>query len=471
VTVPAAALRAVPLLADLPDQELEAWAAAAEERTLEPGEVLQRRGEPAEGFTLLLSGALDGLQRGPGGVDEVEHQHRAPTWLGAIPLLTDEPYGIGVRAAEPSRVALVAPDAFRRLVFAQPSVLRTIMRTFRPTFARVEAAELQREKLAALGTMAAGLAHELNNPAAAARRSAAELAEALDTLGGVIGAFVESGVERAEAERLVGLQREAMRRAADGGEALDALDAADREEAMIDLLERHGVPEAWRLAEPLAAAGLDEAWLAEVARLAGSATGAAVRWVAASLTAQGLAEELRSSTARMSDLVGAVKAYAYMDQGSLQEVDVHDGIESTLVILGHKLKRTEIRVERRYDRSLPRICVHGSELNQVWTNLLDNAIGALDGQGTITIATRPWPAGGGVEVSVADDGPGIPEELQRRVLEPFFTTKAPGEGTGLGLDTSRRIVVDRHHGDLALRSRPGETVFTVRLPARPPRGA
>jgi signal transduction histidine kinase len=243
---------------------------------------------------------------------------------------------------------------------------------------------------------------------------------------------------------------------------LDALDAADQEEAMLERLEALGCTDAWRLAEPLARARVDDAWLAEVARFAGPATDQALRWVAASLTARTLAEELKDSTERMSALVGAVKSYAYMDRGGLVEVDLHEGLETTLTVLNHKLKHTAIRVQRDYDRTLPRMIVHGSELNQVWTNLLDNAIGVLGEAGTITIRTRS--ADGHAIVEIADDGPGVPEDVRDHIFDPFFTTKDVGSGTGLGLATARQIVVERHDGDLAVESRPGETTFRVKLP-------
>ena len=249
-----------------------------------------------------------------------------------------------------------------------------------PVTGRVTAIEANRERLAALGTMAAGLAHELNNPAAAARRAAAQLTEALEAIGSTLGAFVEAGIERDDAERLVALQREAVARAA-AATALDALDASDAEEELLGRLEALEVEEPWRLAEPLAAAGVDQQWLARVAELAGPATGAALRWVAATLTAGRLAAELQESTERLSALVGAVKSYAYLDRGDLVEVDVHEGLETTLTVLGYKLKHTAIEVVRDYDRTLPRLTVRGSELNQVWTNLLDNAIDALGSGG------------------------------------------------------------------------------------------
>ncbi|HET8755015.1 MAG TPA: HAMP domain-containing sensor histidine kinase, partial [Solirubrobacteraceae bacterium] len=222
--------------------------------------------------------------------------------------------------------------------------------------------------------------------------------------------------------------------------------------------------EPWRLAEPLAAAGVDEAWLERVAAAAGPATGAAVGWVAAMLAAHGLAAELQESTRRMSDLVGAVKQYTYMDRGELVEVDLHDGLETTLKVLGHKLKHTSIAVVREYDRSLPKLTVHGSELNQVWTNLLDNAIDALGEHGTITISTRHKNAC--AMVDIGDDGPGIPPENRDRIFESFYTTKDVGRGTGLGLATARRIVVDRHDGSLTFDSEPGHTTFHVTLPIR-----
>jgi signal transduction histidine kinase len=322
----------------------------------------------------------------------------------------------------------------------------------------------QREHLVQLGALSAHLAHELNNPAAAAQRAAAQMAEALDIIGAAIGAFVDAGVERVEAAKLVALQRELQAGAA-GRTALDTLDAADAEEALLARLEALDVGGAWTLAEPLAAAGATDAWLDQVVAAAGPSTGIALGWIAATLTAHGLAAELQESTRRMSALVGAVKSYAYMDRGGLVEVDLHEGIETTLTVLGHKLRQTEIAVVRDYDRTLPKLTVRGSELNQVWTNLLDNAIGALGERGTLTIATRR--DGTCAVVDVGDDGPGIPPAIRDRIFDSFFTTKDVGQGTGLGLATARRIVVDRHEGSLTVDSEPGRTTFRVRLPFTP----
>ena len=381
--------------------------------------------------------------------------------MGAIAVLTEAPMGVRMQAETECRMALVEPDDFVRLALAQPAVHRRVMKTITPVVRRLNDIEQNRERLASLGTMAAGLAHELNNPAAAAQRAAAQLCEALAVINYALRAFVEAGVERADAEKLLALHQQALDGAA-GRTALDTLDAADAEDALLDALEDLGVPEPWQIAEPLAAAGVDDAWLQAVAELAGPATPKALKWVAATLTADGLIAELQNSTQRMSQLVGAVKSYAYMDRGGVVEADLHEGLESTLVILAHKLKHTSIEIERRYDRSLPKLTIHGSELNQVWTNLLDNAIDALGETGTITIATQR--DGDCAVVEISDDGPGIPAELRERIFDSFFTTKQVGKGTGLGLQNARRIVVDRHDGSIAVRSQPGATTFTVRLP-------
>ena len=223
------------------------------------------------------------------------------------------------------------------------------------------------------------------------------------------------------------------------------------------------MPEPWKLVEQLAAAGVDQDWLDRVVALAGpAATPGVLRWVAATVAAHHLAAELQESTARMSALVGAVKTYAYMDRGDMVEVDLHEGLETTLVVLGHKLKHTSIEVKRDYDRSLPKLMVRGPELNQVWTNLLDNAIDALGEAGTISITTRR--DGDCAVVDISDDGPGIPAEACEKVFDQFFTTKDVGHGTGLGLSMSRQIVVDRHDGSLTVDSSPGVTTFHVSLP-------
>ncbi|HEV7162327.1 MAG TPA: ATP-binding protein [Solirubrobacteraceae bacterium] len=454
-------LRAVDLFDDLSDLELERWVEVAELRQLKPGSAVAEQGQRAPAFRLVLEGALEAFAVDPDGRAEPVGMHPAPTWVGATAVLTGGVSGVRMLAAGEVLLAEVETEPFIELVLAQRPVFDRVMRQVRPVVSRITALESNRERLAALGTMAAGLTHELNNPAAAARRAAADLAEALEVLSSTIGHFVESGVERGEAEQLVELQRQALSQCA-ARTKLDALDAADAEDELTEKLEELGVSEPWKLSEPLVAAGVDSQWLERVVELAGSATVPALRWVGASLSAQQLASELTESTARMSALVAAVKSYAYMDRGELVETDIHEGLETTLTVLGHKLKHTEIELVRNYDRTLPKLTVNGGELNQVWTNLLDNAIQALGERGTITISTAL--EGPCVRVDVADDGPGIPDELRERIFEPFFTTKDVGQGTGLGLDTARRIVVERHRGSIDVESEPGRTVFHVWLP-------
>ena len=458
-------LRTIDLFEELDDDQLALWRDAAEIRELPADALVADAGQATPpDFMLLLSGVVQGLITEAGRVEPITRQ-TAPTWMGAISVLTETRVGGEMRAVTDVRLAVVAPEDFTRLVTSQRPVFRRVMRAVRPVATRIAAREQNRERLASLGTMAAGLAHELNNPASAARRAAADLADALDVLASTIGLFVESGIERTQAQELVAMQREAMERAA-ARDALSALDAADAEDELLESLERLNVSEPWRLSEPLVVAGIDAAWLDRLAAIAGPGTSAAVWWIASSLTTRELAAEIAESTERMSKLVKAIKAYAFMDRGELVETDVHEGLETTLVVLGHKLKHTSIEVRRDYDRSLPKITLRGSELNQVWTNLLANAIEALGESGVIKIVTQR--DGACARVDIADNGSGIPANIRAHVFDPFFTTKDVGEGTGLGLDTARRIVTERLNGSIDFESIPGRTVFHVWLPLNGP---
>ncbi len=459
--VTVADLRPVDLFDDLDDGELAAWARAARMHELPAGEILSEQGTGSTGLHLLLEGELLTMLVGEGDRTEPVGRMTAPTWVGAIATLTEGTLNVRMQAAGRCRIASIEPETARGLMLSYPAVHRRIMRQVAPVMSRITGIEQNRERLAALGTMAAGLAHELNNPAAAAQRAAADLGTALERVIGAFAHFVESGTSLENAQRLVDLQAEAMTRQA-GRTPLDALDAADAEDELLERLEALGVAEPWRLAEPLSLAGIDADWLERVAAAAGPATGSALDWVAASLTARGLVGELTESTQRISHLVGAVRSYAYMDRGDTVEVDVHEGLETTLVVLGHKLKASEIEIVRDYDRSLPKVTVRGSELNQVWTNLLDNAIDAVGTRGTITLRTlREGPC---LAVEISDDGPGIPTDVIDHVFDPFFTTKDVGKGTGLGLDAAHRIVTVRHDGAITVDSKPGATTFHVRLP-------
>ena len=459
--VTVAELRSVDLFDGIDDAQLAQWVAVTQLREVQPGELIVEEHDHVPGLMLLLEGSAATFMASRGRGAESVGRQVAPTWIGAISVLTEDPLPVRIVAETACRLAIVPPPEFLRLVFEQRAVHQTVIRRIAPVMQRLGGIEQSRERLASLGTMAAGLAHELNNPAAAARRAASQLREEVAIVQSTLVNFVRSGVERADAEQLVDLQQEAVARARTAT-ALQTLDAADAEDALLDVLEELGVPEPWRLAEPLAAAGIDRDWLDRVARHAGPATAAALRWVAATLTIGRVSNELCESTDRISALVGAVKSYAYMDRGGLVEVDLHEGLETTLTVLNHKLKHTAICVRRDYDRALPKMTVHGSELNQVWTNLLDNAIGALGERGTITIRTSR--DGDSAVVAFSDDGPGIPQDARERIFEPFFTTKDVGLGTGLGLSTALQIVAERHGGSLTVESEPGHTTFTVRLP-------
>jgi signal transduction histidine kinase len=462
-SIATADLRRIDLFAELDEAALAEVASRAEDRRLGAREVLVALGSPPDTFFVLLDGRLEGLAPSDGGGERLDKLHVAPTFLGAIPILTDSPWAVTMRAVEGARVACLDADAFRRLMHEHRAVERAVMRAFQPTFQRFEGLARQREKLAALGTMAAGLAHELNNPAAAARRSAADLGEALAVVQNTIGVFVETGVERDAAERLVHLQREAIARAAVAA-PLDALARGEREDVLADELERLGLAEPWTLAEPLAAADLDAAWLAEVERHAGAATEAAVRWVAATLVAQG--PRRRAARQHRPHLPARLGGQGLQLHGPRRGAggrrprrpgehadDARPQAQARLGDRGARLRPHAAALQAR-----------GSELNQVWTNLIDNAIDAVDGSGTVTLTTRR--AGDALEVSIADDGPGIAPGIRDRIFEPFFTTKDVGQGTGLGLQTARNIVVDRHGGEIRVDSDDAGTRVRVTLPVR-----
>ena len=322
----------------------------------------------------------------------------------------------------------------------------------------------QSEKMATLGTLAAGVAHELNNPAAATRRAAEQLREMSSRVEDAGLRLRELTLSPGAQTALRSLQEQARTRAAAPSD-LDALGRGDREAAVEAWLEEHGVAEPWRLAPPLAEQGLDPSALSRLsAVLEGEALSAALEWAGSLFPVYTLLNEIHQGSARISEIVGALKSYSYLGQGPVQTVDLREGIDNTLVILRSKLK-DGISVHRDYGADVPKVPAHGSELNQVWTNILDNAADAMGGRGAIAIRTRR--EGGWAVVEIEDDGPGIPKEVVPRIFDPFFTTKEPGKGTGLGLSTSHSIVTKQHGGEMHVESRPGHTRFTIRLPLQP----
>jgi signal transduction histidine kinase len=313
--------------------------------------------------------------------------------------------------------------------------------------------------------MAAGLAHEMNNPAAAARRAAAQLHETISSVQALI-CQLGKVLKPNDWEYLLVAEQEATRRLSEAC-PLDSLTRSDREESLARWLDEQGIPEGWRLVSSFVSAGLDVEWLSALTKkLAPNSQAAALTWLDARLNLHSLLKLIDQSTGRVADLVKAIKSYTHMDQSPMQEINVHEGIESTLIMLGYKLKN--VQVVRAFDLSAPRIMAYGGELNQVWTNLIDNAIDAVNGSGKICVGT--FVEDNQLVVEVVDDGKGIPSEIQSRLFEPFFTTKSVGSGTGLGLLISHRIVANRHGGEIEFESKPGETRFKVRLPlARGPK--
>jgi signal transduction histidine kinase len=327
-----------------------------------------------------------------------------------------------------------------------------------------------REKLAALGKLSAGLAHELNNPASAVKRSTAGLRQAIAALRDANFGLCREELTDEVLEHLAAIEKEVAEEMT-GSPVMDALDRSDLEEQMTGLLEKRGIDRPWELAPALVDAEADEECLEKLAaQFPGKTLELALRRLAATIEVEKILRQIESSATRISDLVRAIKEYTFMDQAGEKDIDVHDGLESTLTMLHHDLKNG-INVRRDYDRSLPRICARGSELNQVWTNLIDNAIDALKTQaaaGKAEIIVRTARDDGYVLVDIVDNGPGIAPEIKDRIFDPFFTTKAVGEGTGLGLDTVYRIV-RQQRGNVRVDSHPGETHFQVRLPI--PKGA
>jgi signal transduction histidine kinase len=452
-------VRGIGLFEGTGDEELRDLLAAATEVRFEADDILFQEDHPADSWWVLLDGSID----------LVRHAGRDETLLGAMDVAGrwaggfrawDE-HGVYLatgRAATPGRI-LQVPAADLRRVWADRFPLGLFLTEGVSRSARnYESMARQREALAALGTLAAGLAHELNNPAAAATRAVDSLAEAYDGMLSALRRLAAGSISADQFTQLDALRQELGQ----GPPVVDSLDLADREDALSVWLSRHDIERDWLLAPALAGAGADVAWCERTLEALGdSALESGLEWVAGTLSAGSLLGEVKESTRRISDLVAAIKSYSQLDRASMQQIDITEGLESTLVMLAHRMPEN-VTVVRDYGASVPRIEALAGELNQVWTNLIANALDAMGDAGTLRVSTRFHK--GAVLVEIGDTGPGMSIETKEHAFDPFFTTKGVGEGTGLGLDISRRIV-DRHGGDISIDTRPGATVLCVRLPA------
>jgi signal transduction histidine kinase len=450
-------VRSTPLFSKLTDDQLEC---------IEPGEiidlpagtVLVPEGERYPFFLVVLEGEIR-LSRTYDRQSVLMGVIKPGKYTGEVTLLLDIPWVASARVGKNAKLFRLTEDNFFRMLGTCHSVAREIFQFAAAKMRNIEGYSQQREKLASLGTMAAGLAHELNNPASAARRAAAHLREISDNAQDLL-CDLSNVLKDDQWHDLAFASQEATDRLAHTP-TLDNIERSDREDKIATWLQARGVAASWELAPTFVSASVDVPWLEElVAKLPVDSHAVALSWLETRVNLKLLLNQIDQSTGRIAELVKAMKSYSYMGQSPMQEVDVHEGIESTLIMLGHKLKN--VTLNREFDRSIPRIKAYGSELNQVWTNLIDNAIDAVKGTGKICVGTCR--EDDQVVVEIVDNGAGIPTDVQAHLFEPFFTTKPVGAGTGLGLVISNRIIADRHGGEIEVESKPGETRFRVRLP-------
>jgi signal transduction histidine kinase len=456
-------LRAISLFDGLTDDQLAELAEGGTEVHIEPGVELFHEGEQADFWWVLVDGAVD-LLRHIGREDTVVGRLDAPgRWAGGFRAWDEHGvYLATARGAAAGRLLRVPAQVLRDSIHSWFPFGQHLIQGLYRTARTIESTARQRESLVSLGTLAAGFAHEINNPAAAASRAVDSLDEACQTLLASLSRLARADLTAQQFTALDELRLDI----GSAAEAPSPLALADQEDALSLWLARHDVTREWTIAPLLAAAGADLAWCERVATaLPGAALEPGLEWTASVFSISALLAEMKESTRRISELVAAIKSYSQMDRASAQQVDVTDGIESALVMVGHKL-RGDITIVRDYAARVPRIGAYPGELNQVWTSLIDNALDAMGGAGTLRLATSAEPDG--VVVEVADTGAGMPPEVAARAFDPFYTTKDAGQGTGLGLDIARRTVVERHGGSISIDSQPGNTVLRVRLPVRPP---
>lgn len=458
-------LRRVEVLAALSEVDLEKLLELAHEVDLAAGAVLIREGESGDEMYVVLDGLLDVSIR-EGSVDEMVAQRGRGDVVGEMALLGSGRRTASVRAASDTRLLAIGREAFSTLLARSPDAATSIYRTSVEREHAMASTLARREKLAALGTMAAGLAHELNNPAAALKRSSAELGSVLRERDRSAIALFGRGLEPQEMEHSLRLGDMAADVFGEASAAVVTGRAAhDAEPELTAYLDELRVANAWDRAPALADAGWTVPKLEEVLEPYQPVNrGPAIAWLADDASCRVLQREIAACSEAISSLVGAVKDYAHLDRAAIASVDVHASLENTLVILKHRLAAGGVEVERKFAPDLPRIEGFPGELNQVWTNLIDNAIAAMGGAGVLVLHTTSGRSQ--VTVEVTDDGPGIPEDVALHIFEPFLTTKGVGEGTGLGLYITKEIVEQRHGGSLSFTSQPGSTTFRVTLPLR-----
>jgi signal transduction histidine kinase len=449
-------LRRVTEFADLPDDQLDWFLSQAQEMHLKAGEMYSRQGDPADSMFVILEGHIQG--RGELNGETVVFDLEPGDVTGVLPYSRMKQFTVSQRAETDSRALRFPTSLFPDLIQKMPELTKRLVGLMSDRIREVTRLEQQRDRLASLGKLSAGLAHELNNPASAAKRAASQLRELLKKIKSAsleLGRRDLTSAQKAEIEKLEALftQKDVV--------PPDALTISDLEDQIDSLLRSHGQNDLWQLAADLARRNIQPETLESLfASLDADTARAALVRIAASVEIALLLHEIESSTSRISDLVGAIKEYTYMDQAKVQNVDIVKSLETTLTILNHKLKQGVV-VQRDYQRVPLLVNSFGSELNQVWTNIIDNAIDAMRGKGELRV--RTYRDDNCVVVEITDNGPGISPEVLPHIFEPFFTTKGVGEGTGLGLDTVQRIV-KKHRGNIQVNSKPGDTRFQIWLP-------
>ena len=453
-------LRPLSLFDGLTDAQLGELIEVSEEVNAEPGVELFREGEHADYWWVLLDGVID-LKRHIGREETVVAKMDAPgRWAGGFRAWDEQGVYLATGCvATPARVLRVPAGVLRQLMDRWFAFGGHFIQGLYNTARSIEATARQRDSLITLGTLAVGLAHEINNPAAATSRAVDALESACEMLLSSLSRLAAHQIS-AQQYTAVDLLRQEI---APTPVPLGALELSDLEDDLALWMSGHDVSREWAIAPLLAAAGVDVAWCERAAGIFGPALEPGLELVASTVSATALLAEIKESSRRISALVSAVKSYSQMDRASMQHIDVTEGLESTLVMLGHKL-RDGVTVVRDYGADVPTIDAHAGELNQVWTNLIDNAIDAMDIEGTLRLCTRAEQDH--IVIEIIDTGHGMPPPVAERAFDPFYTTKAAGQGTGLGLDIARRIVAERHSGTITIDSRPGHTTLAVRLPVR-----